>query len=386
MRRPAVSHDCSGIGVATRGVVLAEVRLREVSKIFKGSVVVDRLDLYIADGEFLVLVGPSGCGKSTTLNMVAGLEDPTSGAIFIGGKDVTRLPPKARGVAMVFQNYALYPHLTVAGNLGFGLTIAKVQPAEIKRKVTAIAETLGIVDLLERRPRELSGGQRQRVALGRAIVRDPAVFLFDEPLSNLDAQLRVQMRFEIKQLHERLAATAIYVTHDQVEAMTLGSRVVVMDRGIVQQVGTPLGIYERPINRFVAQFIGSPGMNFIECQVQREGSNLRLVTEQLHLAIPESRKNAVEACRASEVVIGIRPEHVAVLGSDGGGTDGFSASIEGVEALGSQTYLNLAIGPHRLVASVPPATAFRAHQRVTVALSAERVHLFQRGAHGAAIL
>jgi len=365
---------------------MAQVLLREVSKIFKASVVVDRLDLDIADGEFLVLVGPSGCGKSTTLNMVAGLEDPTSGEIFIGGKDVTRLPPKARGVAMVFQNYALYPHLTVAGNLGFGLTIAKVQPAEIKRKVTAIAETLGIVDLLERRPRELSGGQRQRVALGRAIVRDPAVFLFDEPLSNLDAQLRVQMRFEIKQLHERLAATAIYVTHDQVEAMTLGSRVVVMDRGIVQQVGTPIGIYERPINRFVAQFIGSPGMNFIECQLQREGPSLRLVTEQLRLAIPEWRKSALEACGASEVVIGIRPEHVAVLGNESGGAEGFSASIEGIEALGSQTYLNLAIGPHRLVASVPPAAAFRAHQRVTVTLSAERVHLFHRGAHGTAIL
>jgi multiple sugar transport system ATP-binding protein len=365
---------------------LAEVRLREVSKVFKGSVVVDRLDLDIADGEFLVLVGPSGCGKSTTLNMVAGLEDPTSGEIFIGGTDVTRLPPKARGVAMVFQNYALYPHLTVAGNLGFGLTIAKVQPAEIKRKVTAIAETLGIVDLLERRPRELSGGQRQRVALGRAIVRDPAVFLFDEPLSNLDAQLRVQMRFEIKQLHERLAATAIYVTHDQVEAMTLGSRVVVMDRGIVQQVGTPIGIYERPINRFVAQFMGSPGMNFIECQLQREGANLRLVTEQLHFAIPEWRKNALEACKASELAIGIRPEHVVVLDNDSGGADGFSASIEGIEALGSQTYLNLAIGPHRLVASVPPAAAFRAHQRVTVTLSAERVHVFHRGAHGTAIL
>jgi multiple sugar transport system ATP-binding protein len=367
-------------------VTLAEVTLREVSKTFRGSVVVDRLNLDIENGEFLVLVGPSGCGKSTTLNMVAGLEEPTSGQIFIGGRNVTRLPPKARGVAMVFQNYALYPHLTVAGNLGFGLAMARVPPAEIRRKVTGIAETLGIVDLLERRPRELSGGQRQRVALGRAIVRDPAVFLFDEPLSNLDAQLRVQMRFEIKQLHERLAATAIYVTHDQVEAMTLGSRVVVMDRGVVQQVGTPIGIYERPINRFVAQFMGSPGMNFIECRLQREGSSLRLLAEQLQLDVPECRRDALEACNVSEVVIGIRPEHVAVLGNDSGATGGLSARVEGMEALGSQTYLNLAIGPHRLVASVPPTTALRPHQPVTVSLNGERVHVFHRGTHGRAVV
>ena len=204
----------------------------------------------VADGEFLVLVGPSGCGKSTTLSMVAGLESPSTGRILIGDREVTGLPPKDREVAMVFQNYALYPHLTVAGNLGFALMIAKTPAAEIRKRVAAIAETLGIVELLDRHPKELSGGQRQRVALGRAIVRNPSVFLFDEPLSNLDAQLRVQMRFEIKQLHARLRATAIYVTHDQVEAMTLGSRVVVMDRGVVQQIGAPLEIYERPRNRF----------------------------------------------------------------------------------------------------------------------------------------
>jgi multiple sugar transport system ATP-binding protein len=364
---------------------LAQVRVRDVCKVFKGSVVVDRLSLDIADGEFLVLVGPSGCGKSTTLNMIAGLETPTSGQIEIDGKDVTRLPPKARGVAMVFQNYALYPHLTVAGNLGFGLTIAKTPPAEIRRRVNAIAETLGIVDLLERRPRELSGGQRQRVALGRAIVRDPAVFLFDEPLSNLDAQLRVQMRFEIKQLHERLAATAIYVTHDQIEAMTLGSRVVVMDRGVVQQVGTPLGIYERPINRFVAQFMGSPGMNFIECRIEREGARLVLASEALRMTVPESKRAALEACERTEVIAGIRPEHVSVSSCSDQTAHSLSGIVAGVEPLGSQTYLNLTVGPHRLVAAVAPSVVFQPHAPVNVAFDSERLHVFHRGAHGSTI-
>jgi multiple sugar transport system ATP-binding protein len=364
---------------------LAQVCLRDVCKVFRGSMVVDRLNLDIADGEFLVLVGPSGCGKSTTLNMIAGLESPSSGEIAIDGRDVTHLPPKARGVAMVFQNYALYPHLTVAGNLGFGLTMAKTPPAEIKRRVTAIAETLGILDLLERRPRELSGGQRQRVALGRAIVRDPAVFLFDEPLSNLDAQLRVQMRFEIKQLHERLAATAIYVTHDQVEAMTLGSRVVVMDRGVVQQVGRPLGIYERPINRFVAQFMGSPSMNFIECRVAREGERLVLASEALRVPVPQSKQPALEGCDQTEVVMGIRPEHVTVTSGGGDKAHSLSAIVADVEPLGSQTYLNLALGPHQLIASVAPSTAFQPHEQVTVTLNGERLHVFRRGTHGSAI-
>jgi multiple sugar transport system ATP-binding protein len=366
-------------------MTLAQVRLREVCKVFRDSVVVDRLSLEIGDGEFLVLVGPSGCGKSTTLNMIAGLEGPSSGQILIDGRDVTHLPPKARGVAMVFQNYALYPHLTVAANLGFGLTIAKTPPAEIKRRVTAIAETLGIVELLERRPRELSGGQRQRVALGRAIVRDPALFLFDEPLSNLDAQLRVQMRFEIKQLHERLAATAIYVTHDQVEAMTLGSRVVVMDRGVVQQVGAPLEIYKHPTNRFVAQFIGSPGMNFIDCRIERQGPRLELVAESLHVGAPESKRAALEACGQNEVVVGIRPEHISVSGNDGDGAGSLPAMIADVEPLGSHTYLNLMVGSQRVIAEVAPASPFRPHEPVKVRLDAERMHVFARGSHGSAI-
>ena len=362
---------------------MAQVSLRDVCKVFQGSVVVDRLNLEIADGEFLVLVGPSGCGKSTTLNMIAGLETPTSGDIVINQAIVTHLPPKARKVAMVFQNYALYPHLTVAGNLGFGLKIAKIPAAEVKRRVTAIAETLGIVDLLERRPAELSGGQRQRVALGRAIIRDPAVFLFDEPLSNLDSQLRVQMRFELKQLHERLAATAIYVTHDQVEAMTLGSRVVVMDRGVVQQVGTPLGIYERPINRFVAQFIGSPGMNLIDCRVEREGQGLVLGAGPFRVPLPASKQAALEATNTTEVVAGIRPEHVRVIGAGDETSAGtLSATIKTVDSLGSQTYLNLAVGAERLVTAVAPSAAFRVHEEVRIVLNADHMHVFHRGAHG----
>ena len=365
---------------------MAQVRLREVCKVFKGCVVVDRLNLEIADGEFLVLVGPSGCGKSTTLNMIAGLETPTSGDIAIDGTDVTHLPPKARKVAMVFQNYALYPHLTVADNLGFGLKIAKVSPSEVKRRVAAIAETLGIVNLLDRRPGELSGGQRQRVALGRAIVRNPAVFLFDEPLSNLDSQLRVQMRFELKQLHERLAATAIYVTHDQVEAMTLGSRVVVMDGGVVQQVGTPLGIYGQPVNRFVAQFIGSPGMNFIDCRIEREGKSLILAAGSFRLPLPDSKRSALEACGVTEAVAGIRPEHISVVGdSDRLAAGAMLATILAVDSLGNQTYLNLGVGAERLVTAVPPQAAFRPHEQIRIAFNGDELHVFHRGPHGLAI-
>lgn len=365
---------------------MAQVRLREVCKVFKGNVVVDRLNLEIADGEFLVLVGPSGCGKSTTLNMIAGLEPPTSGDIAIDGTDVTHLPPKARKVAMVFQNYALYPHLTVADNLGFGLKIAKIPAGEVKRRVETIAETLGIVNLLDRRPGELSGGQRQRVALGRAIVRNPAVFLFDEPLSNLDSQLRVQMRFELKQLHERLAATAIYVTHDQVEAMTLGSRVVVMDRGVVQQMGTPLGIYDQPVNRFVAQFIGSPGMNFIDCRIEREGDSLVLAAGTFRLSMPDSKRPALEASDVKEAVIGVRPEHISVVGAGEPLAAGaMPATIQAVDSLGNQTYLNLALGAERLVAAVPPSAAFRPHEQIRIIFDRDRLHVFHRGSHGLAL-
>jgi ABC-type sugar transport system ATPase subunit len=362
---------------------VSRVALEAVSKIFNRRAVVDALSLEVADGEFLVLVGPSGCGKSTTLSMVAGLEAPSSGRIFIGDRDVTLLPPKARGVAMVFQNYALYPHLTVAGNLGFALMIARMPADEVKRRVTAIAETLGLTDLLERHPRELSGGQRQRVALGRAIVRDPDVFLFDEPLSNLDAQLRVQMRFEIKQLHARLQATAIYVTHDQIEAMTLGTRVVVMDRGLVQQVGAPLEIYQRPRNRFVAQFMGSPAMNFVTCRPERlaQVGSLNLAGQQIQLR--DSQRQALEARAPTEVVLGVRPEHIAVSGVPS--ANSLAAHVETVDCLGNQTLLNLNLSDHRLVATAPAACSYRAGDQVYLVLDPNYVSLFETGSHGAAI-
>ena len=363
---------------------MARLRLRDIRKVFKQSVVVDRLNLDISDGEFVVLVGPSGCGKSTTLNLIAGLEDVTAGEITIGDRVVTNLPPKDRNVAMVFQTYALYPHMTVAENLGFGLKVKKIPAPEVKRRVTAVAETLGIGGLLDRRPKELSGGQRQRVALGRAIVRDPAVFLFDEPLSNLDAQLRVQMRFELRQLHERLRATVVYVTHDQVEAMTLGSRVVVMDRGIIQQVGSPLEVYDRPANRFVAQFIGSPAMNFVTCRVISEGGAIFLDAGDFRIMAPARTRAPIDACGDAELVAGFRPEHINVIESPPPGDTRaiLPASVSGVEQLGSQTYLNLAVGAHSLIAVVPPSRMYRPHDTVNIAIDPDHLHVFRRGERG----
>ena len=364
---------------------MARVLLRGVRKVFRSSVVVDRLDLDIADGEFVVLVGPSGCGKSTTLNMIAGLEDPTEGEISIGDKLVTALPPKDRNVAMVFQNYALYPHLSVAGNLGFGLKVRHVAPAEINRRVAEVAETLGITALLARKPRELSGGQRQRVALGRALARNPDVFLFDEPLSNLDAQLRVQMRFELKQLHQRLAATAIYVTHDQVEAMTLGSRLVVMNAGIIQQIGPPLDLYHRPVNRFVAEFIGSPAMNLFGCHLAAAGDDLHLVTGELRLS-PSARARAVLAAgKHQALMVGIRPEHIKLMFDGPGvpGTTGSRAQILSIEPLGNQTYVRISVGALGLTVLLP-ADAPQVHpgMAVGIAFDPERLHCFSAEASG----
>jgi multiple sugar transport system ATP-binding protein len=367
------------------GIPLARLRLSEVSKMMKGSLVVNELSLEVDDGEFMVVVGPSGCGKTTTLNMIAGLETPTTGRILIGDKDVTALPPKDRGVAMVFQNYALYPHLTVAGNLGFGLKMARVPASEIARRVNAISETLGIINLLERYPRELSGGQRQRIALGRAIVRDPAVFLFDEPLSNLDAQLRVQIRHEIKQLHERLRATAVYVTHDQIEAMTLGSRVVVMDHGVVQQIGPPLEIYERPANRFVAQFLGSPAMNFIDCTVQLIADQLVLQAGALRIPVSAAKESALEKTGLTEVVAGVRPEHLIVNPKVDGESVSLPAVVETVDALGNQTHLTVAVGAQRLIATTGATIAVRSQDSVCLGVPLTQVYIYQRGQYGARI-
>src|SRR5437588_5004637 len=291
---------------------MAQVVLKDLNKKYDEVHAVKDVNLHIRDKEFMVLVGPSGCGKSTTLRMVAGLEEITAGEIAIGDRVVNDLPPKDRDIAMVFQNYALYPHMTVYDNMAFGLKMRKFPKPEIQKRVKDAAEILGIQDLLKRKPRQLSGGQRQRVAVGRAIVRHPQVFLFDEPLSNLDAKLRVQMRVELKRLHDRLETTAIYVTHDQVEAMTLGDRVVVMKGGWIQQVGEPLELYNTPVNRFVAGFIGSPSMNFADGVVNEEGGALTVSNPGLRIPVSPARAERLRPYKGQSVTIGVRPEDLRI--------------------------------------------------------------------------
>jgi multiple sugar transport system ATP-binding protein len=334
------------------------------------------VNLEIRDREFVVLVGPSGCGKTTTLRMVAGLEDISSGEIRIDEKVVNDLPPMDRDIAMVFQNYALYPHMSVYDNMAFGLKMRKFGRDEIDKRVRQAAEILGIQPLLARRPRQLSGGQRQRVALGRAIVRHPRVFLFDEPLSNLDAKLRVQMRVELKRLHHRLETTAIYVTHDQVEAMTLGDRVVVMKDGVVQQVGEPLQLYGSPANRFVASFIGSPAMNFAEVTVTNSGEGLWAEAAGLRIRIPPSKADALRRHAGQKVVLGVRPEALRLANGADGADYAFDSTIEVVEPLGNEILLDVRAGSHPLVARVDPATRVKVHDNVRLALDPERVHFF----------
>jgi multiple sugar transport system ATP-binding protein len=322
---------------------MGDVDFRSVSKRFDGQTVVAELDLHINDGEFMVLVGPSGCGKSTALRMLAGLEDVSDGTISIAGRVVNDVAPRDRDIAMVFQNYALYPHMTVRENLGFALRLRGSTRAEIDRGVTGAAELLGITHLLERRPRELSGGQRQRVAVGRAIVRNPAVFLFDEPLSNLDAKLRGEMRAEIIKLQQRLGTTTVYVTHDQVEAMTMGHRIAVMRNGRIQQLGTPLEVYERPANLFVAGFIGTPPMNL-------------LLAKTLGLSPPDA-------------IAGIRPEHI-VPGDD------FRLPIEVVEPLGHAVIVHVRLEDKPLIAALPPGRIPRVGDTIGLKIQREQVHLF----------
>src|SRR5262245_883024 len=290
---------------------MADVALRNVVKRFDEVEAVRNISLNIPDNEFVVLVGPSGCGKSTTLRMIAGLEEVTEGEILIGGDVVNDVPPKDRDIAMVFQNYALYPHMTVFENMSFGLRLRRTPKAEIRARVEQAAKLLDITDLLERRPKQLSGGQRQRVAMGRAIVRNPKVFLFDEPLSNLDAKLRVQMRTEIKRVHQKVKTTTVYVTHDQVEAMTLADRVVVMNAGRIEQLGTPFELYHQPRTRFVAGFIGSPTMNFLPCRLEQNGAGLRLsICEQLSFPVPVGRRDRYKSHVGKDLIFGLRPEHV----------------------------------------------------------------------------
>ena len=287
---------------------MAEVTLKNVRKKFGDVVAVDEFNLTIQDSEFVVFVGPSGCGKSTTLRMIAGLEEVTAGEIYIGDRLVNTLLPKERDTAMVFQNYALYPHMTVFNNMAFGLKLKKLPKKEIEERVRKSAELLGIEGLLSRKPRELSGGQRQRVAVGRAIVRSPQVYLFDEPLSNLDAKLRIQMRVELKKLHERMRTTSIYVTHDQIEAMTMGDRIVVMKDGLIQQVGDPMELYMKPVNRFVAGFLGSPTMNFLSVTIREKNGMLQAVRKGLALNITPQRAKPLARYKDKKVILGIRPE------------------------------------------------------------------------------
>src|ERR1700726_4818257 len=317
---------------------MAQVALRNIVKTFDKTPAVQGIDLDIADREFIVLVGPSGCGKSTTLRMIAGLEEATSGEIYIGDQLVNDVPPKDRDIAMVFQNYALYPHMTVFENMSFGLRLKKFPKAEIKQRVEAAARILDITELLQRRPKQLSGGQRQRVAMGRAIVRNPKVFLFDEPLSNLDAKLRVQMRTEIKRVHQKVKTTTVYVTHDQVEAMTLADRVVVMNGGRIEQIGTPQELYHHPKTRFVAGFIGSPAMNFMRCRLEGNGAGLRVrISDAVSLPVPSAHVTRYQGLTGKELIFGLRPEHITEPRR--GAVEGiseFSPTLDVVEPMGME--------------------------------------------------
>src|SRR6185437_9799239 len=351
---------------------MASVSLRGLAKQFGDTKVVHGIDLDIAHDEFVVLVGPSGCGKSTTLRMIAGLEDMSAGDILIDGNVVNEVAPKDRDIAMVFQDYALYPHMSVYDNLAFGLQMQSVPRREIDARVREAADILGIAILLERKPRELSGGQRQRVAMGRAIVRHPKVFLFDEPLSNLDAQLRVQMRTEIKKLHRRVATTIVYVTHDQVEAMTLADRIVVMRGGMIEQVGTPEQVYNAPASMFVGGFIGSPTMNFVRCRIDGSATSTAIVlAEDIRVPIDAAALPAV--ANDAPLFVGIRPEHFSLAGSDGAG---FIVRADVVEPLGSDTLVFAHIGEAEIVARLPPTVDAQAGKPIALTVNTSRVHFF----------
>ncbi len=355
---------------------MAQVVLKGINKFYDSVHAVKDVNLQIRDREFVVLVGPSGCGKTTTLRMVAGLEAISAGDISIDGQVVNDLAPMDRDIAMVFQNYALYPHMSVHDNMAFGLKMRKFPRREIAARVKEAADILGIGDLLKRKPRQLSGGQRQRVALGRAIVRHPRVFLFDEPLSNLDAKLRVQMRVELKKLHLRLGTTAIYVTHDQVEAMTLGDRVVVMKDGLVQQVGEPLELYNNPANKFVAGFIGSPAMNFTTVTMVDGNGQLTAKNTGLEIEVPSAGAERLRGHIGRQLTLGIRPEDLRVA-SDGDPVGlTFPSKIEVVEQLGSETLLDVRVGEGTMVAAVAPTSGIRVQDALRLAVNPNRLHFF----------
>jgi len=358
---------------------MATVSLRHIYRKFNDVTAVNDVNIDIADKEFLVLVGPSGCGKSTTLRLIAGLEEISGGEIYIGERLVNDVPPKDRDIAMVFQSYALYPHMNVYDNLAFGLRRRKTAKPEVDRRVRSTAATLGIEQLLTRKPKQLSGGQRQRVALGRAIVREPKVFLMDEPLSNLDAKLRVETRANLIKLHQRLQTTVVYVTHDQTEAMTMGSRIAVMKDGFLQQLAPPQEVYEHPANIFVAGFIGSPSMNFFDARLVSEGESMYADTGVFRVQLPPDKREKVLRRDAQEVTLGVRPEDIYDRSlAPGNNTNVATVNVEVVEHMGSELYVYFVAGKNQFVARLDPRSHATTGQPMEVVFDASRIHLFDR--------
>ena len=357
---------------------MSGVMLRQVVKAYGPIVVIPELDLSIAEGEFVVIVGPSGCGKSTTLRMIAGLETVSGGSIFIADKDVTYAPPKARDIAMVFQSYALYPHMNVAGNMSFALRLAGTPKAEIEERVHRAADMLELTPYLDRKPKDLSGGQRQRVAMGRSIVRDAYCFLFDEPLSNLDAKLRATMRTELALLHKRLERTMVYVTHDQIEAMTMADRIVIMDKGLIQQVGTPREVYTAPENLFVAGFIGSPSMNLLQGEIAEQAGDLRVRGAGFDLPIPQRMKTRATDAQSRDVVVGLRPEHFSASGSGDGDLAPIRLEVDVAEYIGSSQFLAAMVGEEHVTASVDVGPDAAPLASGDYFFDADRLYLFDR--------
>jgi len=363
---------------------MAEVTLRNVLKKFGNIIAVDNANLIVQDREFLVLLGPSGCGKTTTLRLIAGLEEPTDGEIYIGEKIVNDVLPKDRDIAMVFQNYALYPHMNVYQNISFGLRLRKTPKEVIDKKVKDVATMLGIENLLLRKPKELSGGQRQRVALARAIVRDPKVYLMDEPLSNLDAKLRVQTRGELIKLHKELGVTTVYVTHDQVEAMTLGERVVVMNKGAIQQVGKPKDVYDHPTNMFVAGFVGTPPMNFIDVILERHDKDIYAIFENLKVKFDEEQTKKIEekTFEANEFVLGIRPkdlyDEIDVKSIDKNQVQKLTVVIDFIELMGSETFIHFTLGNSQSIARVSAGRDYSMGEKISLFLYTPGINLFDK--------
>ena len=362
---------------------MASVSIREVWKYYGKTAAVKELNLEAKDGEFLCVLGPSGCGKSSTLRMLAGLEHISAGDILFGEKRVNDLPPKDRDIAMVFQNYALYPHMTVAENMSFGLRLKRYPKAEIKARIDEAARMLDIEELIDRKPKQLSGGQRQRVAMGRAIVRNPKVFLFDEPLSNLDAKLRVQMRTEIKRVHQKVRTTTVYVTHDQIEAMTLADRVVVMNGGSIEQVGTPHDLYHHPRTRFVAGFIGSPAMNFLSCRLEQSDTGMMVrLSDQLALPVPADRTERYRSSVGKPLTFGLRPEHITEL--RGGAIDTrceFPVTLDVVEPMGMETMVFFSVQGAEVCARVEPSSVPSPGQSMRLYANLNHMHLIDPDSH-----